>query len=764
MKITIKSYFSGRQYPDNTPKPRGWGCGTLTESNVGSGKYISYYIGIPNTIFIGQHFQNSKTTKVKVALAWNSEVLTIADYLPDLPFYLGGFDDIPVTSILMQDHDLQIYNSDGILIDSSSSYDNSYEVVDFEGIRGGVYEIRIKRFSGKGNTWYGVAWTAGNGMCVRINKQFDIFDNFPDILTVPSNNDITLSYGTINDNAYNQAIIHPNYIIDIDNSFELSKTNSADIEFIINPNKLDNYIKRNRQNKMFDLLYFNVNKSIWEKVTNISTDNKFNIKIDNTKKTYALGLVDDKLGPVPEPEPEPEPEPKHTTVAKISYKIDNINLNELNENEQNNIIANTKKIYATKHNIDTESIVVSLLQGSIIINVAITLEGIIKDNETIINNMSDNINNNKTKILKVIEDVTNVSTLSIDEDYANMNINVTDDGPEPLTLNDFTLVAENIPYNGRIINLYVSTTVIEFQDYYNLNMSTDIVGEWGFGDPNSTDVDAEKSAAQSQRDAIITLYSSDANDRFVFYENGFSDTTLNKNISFITATATDDDLYTNVTTFTGKYVLSVNMGAEPEYFYTKDGIDSLKELNFYETALSPNVDDVVPKFVLDLFFASGIIIDTLLAGNWISINKSEPEPESKLTINLNKGWNLIGSSYDGIIEDSESIIIPNTLYAYDNSYVNSTEINANKGYWIKCNSEGKIYLNIDETTKSTNIQVNKGWNLIGSSIDGTLEDTESIIIPNTLYAYDNSYMTSTEINANKGYWIKCKNSGTIKLH
>jgi hypothetical protein len=139
------------------------------------------------------------------------------------------------------------------------------------------------------------------------------------------------------------------------------------------------------------------------------------------------------------------------------------------------------------------------------------------------------------------------------------------------------------------------------------------------------------------------------------------------------------------------------------------------------------------------------------------------KPESKVTINLNKGWNLIGSSYDGTLEDSESIIIPNTLYAYDNSYVTSTEINANKGYWIKCNNEGKIYLNIDETTKSTDIQVNEGWNLIGSSIDGTLEDTESIIIPNTLYAYDNSYVTSTEINANKGYWIKCINSGTIKL-
>ena len=146
-----------------------------------------------------------------------------------------------------------------------------------------------------------------------------------------------------------------------------------------------------------------------------------------------------------------------------------------------------------------------------------------------------------------------------------------------------------------------------------------------------------------------------------------------------------------------------------------------------------------------------------------NIGTATLKESSEITINLNKGWNLIGSSYDADVIDSESIIIPNTLYAYDNSYVTSTEINANKGYWIKCNSEGKIYLDIDQTTKSTDIQVNKGWNLIGSSIDGTLEDTESIIIPNTLYAYDNSYVTSTEINANKGYWIKCNNSGNINL-
>ena len=179
--------------------------------------------------------------------------------------------------------------------------------------------------------------------------------------------------------------------------------------------------------------------------------------------------------------------------------------------------------------------------------------------------------------------------------------------------------------------------------------------------------------------------------------------------------------------------------------------------------------DETTYWAYNVFFSNNLgnnATDNVEDKQWIQfeINIPKPEPESKLTINLNKGWNLIGSSYDGTLEDSESIIIPNTLYEYNNNnYINSTEINANKGYWIKCNSEGKIYLNIDQTTISTDIQVNKGWNLIGSSIDGTLEDTESIIISNKLYSYDKSYVNSTEINANKGYWIKCTNSGTIKL-
>ena len=126
------------------------------------------------------------------------------------------------------------------------------------------------------------------------------------------------------------------------------------------------------------------------------------------------------------------------------------------------------------------------------------------------------------------------------------------------------------------------------------------------------------------------------------------------------------------------------------YYYTQKMIDTLKEDGLYEAAYKPNVNDVVPKETLDLLLADGITIDILLEQNWISIDKSEPE--SDIIIDLNEGWNLIGSSYNGTLEDPESIIIPHTLYAYDNSYVTPTEINANKGYWIKCKNSGTIKL------------------------------------------------------------------------
>jgi hypothetical protein len=180
-------------------------------------------------------------------------------------------------------------------------------------------------------------------------------------------------------------------------------------------------------------------------------------------------------------------------------------------------------------------------------------------------------------------------------------------------------------------------------------------------------------------------------DVYTYNYDNVSDKYLHPDSSYIKIRNYDENSGMYIVESKSSYgTINLKSEPEPEYFYTKDGIDALKKDGLYEAALSPNVNDVVPKVILDLLFADGFTIDILLEGNWISIDKSEPE--SDIIIDLNEGWNLIGSSFNGTLEDPESIIIPDTLYAYDNSYVSSTEINANKGYWIKCKNSGTIKL------------------------------------------------------------------------
>lgn len=129
-----------RQYPDNTATPRGWDVGTLDDSDFDSYGYSTfvYRIEVPRLPML-------PPLHVKVALAWNSEVTTES----------GS----PTSSELTLDHDLRIYDEDDTLVAWSCSWDNSYEIAEFDG-EPGIYTIKIHRWSGDGSTWYGIAWSA----------------------------------------------------------------------------------------------------------------------------------------------------------------------------------------------------------------------------------------------------------------------------------------------------------------------------------------------------------------------------------------------------------------------------------------------------------------------------------------------------------------------------------------------------------------------------------------------------------------------------
>jgi len=137
--VRIAEQRKGR---NNRPAPRGFDVGTLRTADIGPNgeTTFSYNISVPRSIFFHHN--------VKVALAWDSDVRE---------FNFFGI-TIPVASVLTLDLDLKIYDSAGNLVGYSGSYDNSYEIAEFRAVAGETYTIKIRRWSGTDDVWYGIAW------------------------------------------------------------------------------------------------------------------------------------------------------------------------------------------------------------------------------------------------------------------------------------------------------------------------------------------------------------------------------------------------------------------------------------------------------------------------------------------------------------------------------------------------------------------------------------------------------------------------------
>lgn len=139
---------------------RGWDVGVLDDDDFdrAGDSDFAYRVLVPDWILGPRH--------VKVALAWDSKVKE---------FSLFGI-RIPIASALEQDLDLKVYDANGSLVAQSQSWDNSYEIAEFDARRGEEYTIRIRRYSGAGWTWYGIAWTVTGGIRDLLGLQDVIFE------------------------------------------------------------------------------------------------------------------------------------------------------------------------------------------------------------------------------------------------------------------------------------------------------------------------------------------------------------------------------------------------------------------------------------------------------------------------------------------------------------------------------------------------------------------------------------------------------------
>jgi hypothetical protein len=127
-----------RRWRDAKATRCGWDVGTLRTSDIGAGRETTFSYNVIAPVLMYRPL-------VTVALAWDSAVSTD----------MGG---APLTSTLNIDLDLRVYDGSANLVAQSSSYDNSYEVAEFRCRPGSQFTIKIRRFSGTDDVWYGVAW------------------------------------------------------------------------------------------------------------------------------------------------------------------------------------------------------------------------------------------------------------------------------------------------------------------------------------------------------------------------------------------------------------------------------------------------------------------------------------------------------------------------------------------------------------------------------------------------------------------------------
>ncbi|HLF13626.1 MAG TPA: T9SS type A sorting domain-containing protein, partial [Bacteroidota bacterium] len=155
-------------------------------------------------------------------------------------------------------------------------------------------------------------------------------------------------------------------------------------------------------------------------------------------------------------------------------------------------------------------------------------------------------------------------------------------------------------------------------------------------------------------------------------------------------------------------------------------------------------------------------------------NKGAPSVEAGVPVGITvqysvmDKWNMISvpltvADYSATVLYSAAV---SNVYAFEGAYTVKSTLTNGQGYWVKFNGSQNVGLT-GLLRESDSLQVQAGWNLIGS-VSGsvptaTIASTPSGIVTSQFFAYNGSYAPSSTIDAGKGYWVKATQSGTLYL-
>lgn len=161
--------------------------------------------------------------------------------------------------------------------------------------------------------------------------------------------------------------------------------------------------------------------------------------------------------------------------------------------------------------------------------------------------------------------------------------------------------------------------------------------------------------------------------------------------------------------------------------------------------------------------------DSLIVSNE-SINKLQIVYKEQLTstINTNKDWNLVSISLKADHMETTELFpeATSSAFKYSTGYNSQSTLENGIGYWIKFNESSSTNIYGEEVNSP--IQVNEGWNIIGSynnELDvSQIETTPVNILSGDIYGFDNGYYIADKLEVGKGYWVKAAQDGEISFN
>lgn len=139
-----------------------------------------------------------------------------------------------------------------------------------------------------------------------------------------------------------------------------------------------------------------------------------------------------------------------------------------------------------------------------------------------------------------------------------------------------------------------------------------------------------------------------------------------------------------------------------------------------------------------------------------------------LPVTIGDGWRIV--SLPVMPADPRgTTVFPSAgsaFYAYDAGYVARDSLSAGAGYWARFTTPGLVTISGEPVTRDS-IEVNPGWNLVGSISAPVAAAAVQSIPPGILalpfYAFQDGYTAAGTLVPGQGYWVRCAGAGKIIL-